>query len=103
MGAKLVLLKARNKMPRLKTIWADSGYGGRLIWYVWIMFSWILEIVERTSKGFKVLPHRWIVERTFAWMNNYRGLSKDYEYSTICSENIVYLSMLHLMLNKLAR
>ena len=89
-------------MPRLRVIWADSGYGGKLIWYVWERFSWFLEIVERTSKGFKVLPHRWIVERTFGWMNNYRGLSKDYEFSTISSENVVYLSMLHLMLNQLA-
>ena len=89
-------------MPRLATIWADSGYSGKLILYVWIMFRCILEIVERTSKKFKVLPHRWIVERTFAWMNNHRILSKDYEFSTISSENMLYLSMLHLMLNKLA-
>lgn len=102
-GAKLVSLEAKNKMTRLKTIWADSGYGGSLIWYVWTMFYWILEIVERTSKGFKVLSHRWIVERTFAWMNNYRGLSKDDEYSTISSKNTVYLAMLHRMLNNLAR
>ncbi|OGI23254.1 MAG: hypothetical protein A2287_07265 [Candidatus Melainabacteria bacterium RIFOXYA12_FULL_32_12] len=101
-SAKLVLLKARYKMPRLEIIWADAGYRGMLIWYVWIMFHWFLDIVERTSKGFEVLPHRWIVERTFAWMNNYRILCKDYEYLPRSSENMVYASMLHLMLRKLA-
>ena len=89
-------------MPRLSIIWADSGYRGLLIWYVWTMFHWFLDIVERTSKGFEVLPHRWIVERTFAWFNNYRILSKDYEYLTRSSENMIYASMLHLMLRKLA-
>ena len=101
-SAKLVFLKAKNKMPRLEVIWADAGYRGMLIWYVWIMFHWFLDIVEKTSKNFEVLPHRWIVERTFAWMNNYRILSKDYEYLPRSSENMVYTSMLHLMLRKLA-
>ena len=101
-GAKLVFLKAKNKMPLLQTIWADAGYRGLLIWYVWITFHWFLYIVERVSKDFKVLPHRWIVERTFAWMNNYRVLSKDYEYSPFSSEGMVYTSMLHLMIRKLA-
>jgi putative transposase len=90
-------------MPRLVKIFADAGYSGKLIDYVKSKFGWILEIVKRTDKEFKVLPFRWIVERTFGWFNNYRGLSKDYEYSTESSKNIVYLAMLHLMLRRLAK
>lgn len=90
-------------MPRFIKIFADAGYAGKLIDYVKLKFGWILEIVKRTDKGFKVLPFRWIVERTFAWFNNYRGLSKDYEYSTESSKSIVYLAMLHLMLRRLAK
>ena len=90
-------------MPRLKKIFADSGYAGKLIAYVFVWFGWNLEIVKRTDKGFKILPFRWIVERTFAWFNNYRGLSKDYEYSTKSSESMIYLAMLHLMLRRLAK
>lgn len=85
-SAKLLLLKAKNKMPRLLFVWADAGYRGMLIWYVWIVFHWFLDIVERTSKDFKVL---------------HRILSKDYEYSPRSSEDIIYTSMLHLMLKKL--
>lgn len=102
-GTKLVLFKVKGEMPRLIKIFADAGYAGKLIEYVLLKFHWILEIVKRTDKGFKVLPFRWIVERTFAWFNNYRGLSKDYEYSTKSSESMVYLAMLHLMLRRLTK
>ena len=102
-GTKLVLFKAKGKLPRLVKIFADAGYAGKLIDYVFLWFGWILEIVRRTDKGFKVLPFRWIVERTFAWFNNYRGLSKDYEYSTQSSEGLIYIAMLHLMLRRLTK
>jgi putative transposase len=102
-GTKLVLFKVKGKMPRLVKIFADAGYAGKLIQYVLLWFGWILEIVKRTDKGFKILPFRWIVERTFGWFNNYRGLSKDYEYSTKSSESMIYLAMLHLMLRRLAK
>jgi len=96
------LFQIKDKLPRLIKIFADAGYSGKLIDYVLLQFGWILEIVKKTDKEFKVLPFRWIVERTFAWLNNYRGLSKDYEYSTESSKSIVYLAMLHLMLRRLA-
>lgn len=101
-GSKLVLHKIKNKMPRLVKIIADGGYAGKLIEYVAKFFSWILEIVKRTDKGFKVLPFRWIVERTFAWFNNYRGLSKDYEYCPKSSESVIHIAMLHRMVRQLA-
>ncbi|MDB4950520.1 MAG: transposase, partial [Gemmatimonadetes bacterium] len=54
----------------------------------------------RTDKGFKVLPRRWVVERTFAWLGQYRRLSKDYEQLTTSSEAMSYLAMIQLMLRR---
>ncbi|MDB4947743.1 MAG: Mobile element protein, partial [Gemmatimonadetes bacterium] len=54
----------------------------------------------RTDKGFKVLPRRWVVERTFAWLGQYRRLSKDYEQLTTSSEAMIYLAMIQLMLRR---
>lgn len=66
---------------------------------------WILEIVKRSDdiKGFQVLPHRWIVERTFGWLGRYRRLSKDYEELTESSQALIYAATIHLMLRRLAR
>ena len=69
-GAKLVLEKCKSKYPALKRIWADGGYAGKLIEWVEELADWTLEIVKRRydTKGFEVLPHRWVVERTFGWL-----------------------------------
>jgi putative transposase len=66
--------------------------------------NWIVEIVHRNAptKGFDVLPKRWIVERTFAWFSPYRRLSKDYEYYTTSSEAMIYLTSIRLMLKRCA-
>lgn len=103
-GAKLVIQKARFSFPGLKKVWADGGYAGELIAWVKSWTDWLLEIVKRsdTAVGFEVLPKRWIVERTFGWLNRYRRLSKDYEYLPRSSENMVYLAMINLMLHRLA-
>ena len=102
-GAKLVLAQLVGKFPRLKLIWADGGYAGRLIDWTRELGHWILEIVKRSADatGFQVLPKRWIVERTFAWFGRYRRLSKDYETLTESSEAVIYLAMTHLMLRRL--
>jgi len=65
----------------------------------------LLEIVKRSDaqKGFQILPHRWIVERTFAWLGRYRRLSKDYEYLPETSEAFIKIAMIHLMLRRLAQ
>ena len=102
-ASKLVFWKKKNRMPRLQYIFADSGYSGGLIEYVRNWFGWMLLVVNRMSKEFEVIPFRWIVERTFAWLNNYRINSKDYNYYSLSTENEVYISMLHLMLRRLAR
>jgi len=101
-GAKLVLSSLRGRLPRLQLIWADGGYRGQLIEWVHRVCHWVLEIVHRTSPGFAVLPRRWVVERTFAWLGNYRRLSKDYEYRTETSEAMIYVAMIHIMVRRLA-
>ena len=102
-GAKLVIAKLLGAFPRLKLIWADGGYAGQLIAWVAAFGGWVLEIVKRTDdvKGFKLLPHRWVVERTFGWLGRYRRHSKDYEYLTASSEAMLKISMINLMLHRL--
>ena len=76
-GAKAVLLLALDDAPNLELIWADQGYAGKLEDSVPVVCGCKLEIVKRTEPGFKLLPRRWVVERTFAWLGNNRRLSKD--------------------------
>jgi putative transposase len=89
----------------LELIWADAGYSGQLIGWVRLTCGWILEIVKRSDdvKGFKVLPHRWIVERTFGWLGRYRRLSKDYEGLTESSQALIYAAMIHIMVRRMAK
>jgi putative transposase len=103
-GAKLLLDKARHCFTRLRLIWADGGYKGKLVKWVHKTCGWTLEIVKRDKgvEGFQVLPRRWVVERTFAWFGLYRRLSKDYEVLTETSEAMIYAAMVHLMVRRLA-
>lgn len=102
-GAKLVLAKLLGLYPRLKLIWADGGYAGKLIDWTLALGGWVLQIVKRCDdiKGFAVLPKRWIVERTFAWLGRYRRLSKDYEMLPASSEAMILLAMINLMVHRL--
>jgi putative transposase len=106
-GAKLVLeqlngkRKGRRLFPRLKLIWADGGYAGQLIDWARKLGRWTVEIVKRCDAGFVVLPKRWIVERTFAWLGKYRRLSKDYETLTESSESMIRIAMINVMLHRL--
>jgi putative transposase len=99
-GAKIIMENLRFRYTSIIKIFADGGYAGKLIDYVQDTFKWLLEIVKRDSLNFKVLPKRWIVERTLSWINNYRRNSKDYEYLTETSEAIIQLAMIRLMLNR---
>jgi putative transposase len=104
-GAKLLLDKVKTHFPRLTLIWADGSYAGRLIEWVRQRCGWLLKIVKRPdkAKGFVLLARRWVVERTFGWLNRSRRLSKDYERMTESSEAFVYLAMIHLMTKRLTR
>jgi putative transposase len=90
----------KDRLPRLFRIWADGGYRGKLIEWVAVTCWWVLEIVKRSDDvtGFQVLPRRWVVERTFAWLSKHRRLSKDYERDCQTSEAWIYLAMVSVML-----
>ena len=77
-GAKLVLAKLLGRFPRLRVIWADAGYAGRLVAWAWNTGGWLLTVVRRKpdTHHFEVLPRRWVVERTLAWLSRCRWLSK---------------------------
>jgi putative transposase len=104
-GAKLLLAKAHGLFPRLQRIWADGGYAGKLIAWVQQTCGWVLEIIKRNDvvKGFRLLPRRWVVERTFGWLGRYRRLSKDYERLPESSAAMVYWAMTRLMARRLTR
>jgi putative transposase len=98
----------RQSFPRLEVVWADSKYHNYRL-YDWLesrqrQLPWRLEIVSRPkdAKGFVLLPKRWVVERSFAWLGRSRRLSKDYERRTDSSECMIRLSGIHLILKRMA-
>ena len=102
-GAKLVLAKLRGQLPRLRLIWGDAGYAGRLVTWVQARTGWELAIVRRPRgrQRFELLPCRWVGERTFGWLGRSRRLSKDYEAMPASAEAWIYLAMIQLMLRRL--
>ncbi len=104
-GAKLVLELLKHQHPTVRHIWADGGYAGELVKWAEEQGPWTLEIVKRSDdlKGFKVLPRRWVVERSFGWLCPYRRLSKDYEESPDSSEAHIYIAMIHRMSRSLTQ
>ncbi len=106
-GAKTLWAVVLRGRRRLQVIWADGGYGGQ--WEAWVKqqrpFGKLhLEIVRRaaTTVGFAVLPKRWIVERTFAWLYKCRRLARDYERQPAHSEAMIRIAMIGLMVRRLA-
>ena len=79
-GAERLLPRLVERFPRLAKLWADSSYQGLVAWAA-ALAGWVLEIVRRAvdQVGFVTQPHRWIVERTFAWLGDYHRLGRDYE------------------------
>lgn len=88
---------------RLQAIYADSAYAGRLEDIVSYFCGWVLHIVQKLAdqKGFVVLPMRWIVERTLAWISKNRRLSKDYEFEPKSSEAMIKWAMIAVMIRRL--
>ena len=98
-----MLSKLLGRFPRLQVIRADAAYAGRLVSWAWSTGGWLLTVVRwrPDSHSFEVLPRRWVVERTLAWLGRCRRLSKDYEVLPETSETWVPIAMVHLMLKRL--
>jgi len=99
-----VLAKLAGRFPRLWLLWADGGYAGALLVWTLVAVGLVIEVVAKPAGAttFAVLPKRWIVERTFAWLGRCRRLSKDYEALPATSEAWIHVAMIHLMLKRLA-
>ncbi len=132
-GIRLVLEAIHDRLPRLAHLWVDAGYRGRGKEWVEKALGLSVEVVQRTPKlipektariwaeewskegrqidwqkllprrGFEILPRRWVVERTFAWLSHNRRMSKDYERLCDTSESFVYAAMTRLMVRRLVR
>ena len=107
-GARLIfarLAQLPERVARLVLVWVDGTYEG-VNFMRWVMdtYRWILETIKRSDrvKGFVLLPKRWVVERTWGWLNWSRRLSKDYEVLPETSETFVYVAMIRLLLRRLA-
>ena len=117
-GARLLIKAAKSQCQRVSLLFADGGYQGALVSWIKEMVGWRTEIVRIPSwkrgvwlppgaelpvlpKGFQLLPRRWVVERTFAWIGRYRRFSKDYEQLCETVESLIYLAMTRLMLARL--
>lgn len=104
-GARQVFKRLRGACKKLRKVWVDGTYRGA-DFQSWVKqkYGLLLEAILRSEeqKGFCVLPRRWVVERTLAWLNQSRRMSKDYERLTTSSEAFIYISMTRLMLKRLA-
>jgi len=100
-AAPWVLFWVAEQYGRLAKVLGDQGYRGNLEEDLEAVYRVILEIVEHEGKGFSVEAKRWVVERTWAWLDNARGLARDYERLPENQETMVYLAMIRLMLRRL--
>jgi transposase len=100
-AARAVLMRLFCRFDSTTTVFADGGYTGRLIDWAKDMFGYSVEIVKRNEQHlFQVLPKRWIVERTFAWLNWSRRLSKDYELRHASAESMIHIAFAHMLLRR---
>ena len=102
-GIRVVFRRTLNKWIRLFKVYVDGGYEGTEFGLLMqAVYGWVVEIVKRNElHTFKILPKRWIVERTFGWLNRFRRLSKDYEYYPKTSETVIYWAMIRIMLRRI--
>jgi transposase len=100
-AARAVLMRLFCRFDTLTTVFVDGGYTGTLIEWAKEMFGYTIKVVKRNEqKAFQVLPKRWLVERTFAWLNWSRRLSKDYELRHTSAETITHIAFAHQLLKR---
>ena len=105
-GAPALLGLIRSAFPWLRHVFADGGYAGnKLRNALGAIGRWTIEIVKRSdaTKGFKLLPRRWVVERTIAWLNRNRRLAKDFEATIESAETWLMIASVKLLSRRLAR
>ena len=92
----------RAAAKRVRVLWGDAHFDTALR-HAWFRWGWVGVVVKKLAgqKGFVVQPKRWVVERTFGWLNRSRRLSKDYERTTASSEAFIKVAMIHLMVRRL--
>lgn len=104
-GGVRLLADLRARFATISLVWADGGYAGRLVTWATKVLKLTVRVIKRTddTTGFHVLPRRWVVERTFAWISKHRRCVRDYETLPAHHEAMVHLSMIMLMSRRLAR
>jgi putative transposase len=102
--ARRLLQRAKEKLTRVLVVFVDGGFEHRIETWTLQECGWHVEVVKRDAAktGWQLLPKRWIVERTIAWVGRCRSLSKEYDYLPETSESRIYLAMIGLMLRRLA-
>jgi len=102
-GAKQLFAQVQDQLSRLTLVWLDGGFEHRIEDWVAEHCPFAVEIVKRTEgqKGWELLPKRWVVERTFAWLGRWRGLAREYDYRPETTEAKILLAMSRLMLRRL--
>lgn len=100
-GGRLVLEEFRRHVKFPKIIWADQAYAALVAWGL-VRWLWVVELVRRPKGRFEIQPKRWIVERTFGWLNRSRRLAKCYERTRESDQAFIYVAMIHLMIKRLA-
>jgi transposase len=104
-GAVRLLTALRSRFATIGLIWADGGYAGRLVTWARTVLGFAVTIVKRTDDlaGFRVIPRRWVVERTLAWISKHRRCVRDYETLPEQAEAMIYIAMIMIMSRRLAR
>jgi len=98
-----VMTRGVEKYPTIEAFSGDAGYCGTAVLFAKEVLGLPLHISKRIKDGWAVLPKRWVVERTFSWLNNFRRLSKDFEKLTATAENMIRIAMIKIMLAKFAK
>jgi len=94
---------AYEKYPTIEKFCGDEGYRKSFVEDIQYNLNLDVDISERISPKFEVIPKRWVVERTFAWLNNSRRLSKDYEITVASAIAMIFISHLHMLVRRLAK